>query len=286
MYKRQRLARQAYHYQQLVNLLQQPGIEEIHILSMEYDHRYVGCQSNSLRLPHPRIIYHDHPLVPPGQARNQLIKMFNETDQDWALFLDNDTVIDYRIHGMDIITTIEKNKEILNAHCDVIMPLVPRHQAWGRYVDDNKERISTHIPLFRANYMKSSLFWLKNQIRSGREPILFSEELKELEDWEYVPRVLSQGGSIWAFKTVLIYEFNPNIYSTLFAGENTSSQLANRAKNRQDIQEEQYKKYISSGAYKSSKGKYVWKNMVKNTSPRELWLPIDQDVFGNGLFEI
>jgi hypothetical protein len=279
-----RLARQAYHYQQLTNLLQLQGLETIHILAMDYQQKYVSLLENSLAIPHPRISYHYSDLVPPAAARNQLMRLFNQTKKPWGLFLDNDATIDHRLHGKIVIDVFEKNTDTISSHCDLIVPLSPRHQSWQRWARENAHLTATHVPLWRSNYLKSSVFFLKNRSYYQQEPIYFDEELVELEDWEYVPRMISQGASIWQTNTVMMYEWGMHT-STLYAAVNNQiEQHRLRAVNRDQTREKIFERYAPLGAQRKGK-KMVWSTMNRSLySQDKIWLPIGDDVWGNGLF--
>lgn len=277
----------SFHYQQLCSLLQQQGLQHIHILAMDYDDPpSVSLKSDYLLLDHPRIHYHYSALVPPSQARNQLIDIFGASDDDWGLFLDNDAAIDHRLQGGIVIPVLEKNKSRLNLECDVIVPYSPRHQAWSQWADQHREQMQTHLPIERSNYMKTSVFFLKNRQKLQQPVIYFDAELRELEDYEYVPRVLSQGGSIWQLPTVLMWEWGLNT-STLFNTNTQDSEEQHqlRALNRDSIRQNILEKYAPYGAVKNGT-KINYMRMQRHSRPREIWLPIAEDRWGNGLFSI
>ena len=245
--KKTRLIRIGYHYYQLTWLLEMPGIENIHILSMDYDHKYITCPENIMRLPHPRIIYHDSELVPPSQARNKLIKIFNETDKDWGLFLDNDSIIDPRFDGREIINIIERNLGTINADTDLMTVVSPRQMPFSGFIEKNAEKCQSMTPMKHYTYLKSSLFFLKNFPKFGEEPIYFDEELAMAEDTEYAARLASKGKIIRMISTVILQEFGLND-STLFPAENGKKSFEKRQENLKAIYQMMYERYKDYGA--------------------------------------
>jgi len=275
--KQTQLQRQAYHYRQLVALLEQPGIEDIHILAMEYDHKLITAPDNLLRIPHPRIKYHESELVPPGQARNKLLEVFYASSKDWGLFLDNDSIIDPRHDGRDIVNIIKRNMDQLNKEADLLTVVSPRNEPWTAFVEDNAEKGQHYTPLFARVYLKSSLFFLKNFVKNGQEPIYFDADLKELEDHEFALRLTSRGKVIRQIKTVILSEFGLNT-STLFEGHGTAEdELAARKANMEEHHELFLERYQDHGAERDAKGKPSFKKMKPMVVEKKLWITKDPD---------
>jgi hypothetical protein len=267
-----RLARVAYHFQQLNIFLANPLIETIHVLSMDYKHNLIGIKSDSLYMRSPRVVYHDHELVPPSVARNVLMRMFNATNKPWALFADNDCVIDHRLHGGDIVNIIQNNTHWLE-DCDVLLPTSPRHQPWGQYQIDHAELLTTHVPIEQRSYFKSSIFFLRNRTHYGHEPVLFDESLNELEDWAYVPELLLAGGSLWKLPSVLMNEFGQHT-STLFEATTVEKQTEMRLANWNKIKSDKYLQYKNHGAQRNKLGNITWVNMTHNNLDKWRGLPL------------
>ena len=254
--------RQALHYQQICCLLQTPGIEHIHILAQDYDNTSIITKPKDyLALQHPRITYHHTGQMYPSQARNKLIDVFYATGKDWALFADNDAIIDPRFHGTDICKTIEYNTQWLTKNVDVLVPMSPRHQPFNRYIQQeyDKGNLDTHTPIKRENYCKTTLFWMKNQSRVGRAPIYFDDTLRELEDFDYVGRVLAKDGVIYQLQAVVMGDMGiSEAHSTLFESRE-------RTANFNQVKEYIYKKYFDANHWQGAeKTKFNWSKIGNN----------------------
>lgn len=261
--------RYGLHYQQLVCLLEQPGIENIHVLSMEYGSTSITVPENSLKFPHPRIIYHDSELVPPSHARNKLIKIFNDSGKPWALFADNDAVIDPRHDGRQIINIFEDNVNILNRDCDLIVPLCPMVHPFNDYLEKYRLRLPDETPVERSTWMKGSLFWLKNRKLFDKDIIYFNEEMSTMEDAEYVPRLLSQGGSVWLARSVLLTDLGIHD-STLFPEDEKNNKK--RVEDMAIVHKKMYEDYKKWGCKLKDNDRIDMRNMMPKNADKTLWL--------------
>lgn len=266
------LIRQALHYQQLCCLLQQKGLEDIYILSMDYQkHTEVSNNvrpSHTLYMQNPRIHYIDHKLVPPSQARNVLIDVFNSTRKPWALFADNDAYIDPRYQGEDCVTVIEHFADELAKHADVLSTLSPRHSPFKEQLENNRDSINTHLWLQRRNYIKTTLFFLRNRSRYGEKPVYFDNTLSEMEDFEYQGRILAHGLGTYQLPGVIMQDLGcAEEYSTLFAHKE-------RTADWDTIKADIFKRYQPFGATMSN-NKIKWNKMDKHCTHSNIWLPLD-----------
>ena len=276
-----RHTRQALHYQQVCCLLKTPGVENIHILAQGYtDHTRITLNKDYLTLDHPRIHYHYSEQCSPAQARNKLIKVFESTGKSWGLFADNDAAIDPRFHGENIVNVIEHNEAWLTQNVDVLVPMSPRHQPFNSYIEQeyNKGNLATHTPIRRVNYCKTTLFFLKNQQAVNKENILFDEELTELEDFEYIGRVLSRGGVIYQLQAVVMSDLGLNEqHSTLFENKERVARF-------DEIKQRIYKRYFPRGVWQGSKTQFKWATLGDNKNKQtEYKLPL-QGVEGSVLY--
>lgn len=271
--------RQALHYQQLCCLLRQPGIDEIVVLAQDYDklmkNNVVTRPPHYLLLEHPRIRYIEQSdVLKPGGARNRLIKEFNETNDHWAMFLDNDAIVDPRWHGTECVNIIERNGTALANIASVLSVMSPRHQPYTQYLTTNEELLKTHLPLLKRNYNKTTLFFLRNETVLGREPVLFDENLPQLIDYEYQARQLAAGGAIYQMQSVVMNDMGcDEKHSTLFPGWKDES---DRTKWFETIKEEIFQRYVPYGLKRQANGNTLRWNTIGNNNelPKEYYVPI------------
>ena len=268
------LIRQALHYQQLCTLLQTPHVQDIHILSMDYQ-AHAQTKGNirpaqTLYMDHPRIHYVDHALVSPGVARNVLMKMFNKTDANWGLFLDNDAYVDPRFQGLEFIPVVDHFSDYLAEHVDVLSTTSPRHTPFNKLLAEQQAQLASHIWLDRQSYLKTTVFVLRNRVKYGEEPIYFDEELTHMEDFEYQARLLAKGKGLYKLMGVIMADLGCNEeYSTLFAG-------TNRTENWLEVKQQLYQRYKNAGAVWQNNS-VNWSKMQNQNAPRAIWLPKNLD---------
>ena len=143
--------RRKFHDQQLA-MIQAQGLQPV-VLSMDY-------QPGDRR---PGVTYIDHALVPPGEARNQLLEHFYESDQDWAVFCDNDSFVQaggkYEPLGISIVDWMRQNPlEELPLHA-----FFPIDGAASPYTQVLNESRDTQTWIFRrGSTLRGCCFFLKN----------------------------------------------------------------------------------------------------------------------------
>lgn len=269
-----KLKRYGLHYKQLCCLLKQPGLETINILAMEYeDSKIITLPSDHLFLDHPRIKYHISERVHPGQARNKLMKIFNESSKKWGLFMDNDAAIDPRFHGQTLLTTVDANADYLATKMEAIMFVSPRHEPFNGYIEENAELLKTHLPLQKTNYVKSSAFLLKNRTAYGQEPIYFDNELNNMEDYEYAGRILTSNGAIYKARTGIVNDLGiAEAHSTLFTEGQEETRLSTYPEKRKII----FDRYSPHGLTQTSSGSFRWTKVGDNaTRPQFIYVPLN-----------
>ena len=257
-----RRERQGLHYQQLCSLLQQPGIEDIHILAQAYDYKQpITKPEGYLELKHPRVHYHHTEQMTPAQARNRLIDIYYATRKPWALFADNDAAIDPRWHGRQACEIIDHNTVWLNQHVDILSPVSPRHQPFSKVATEREQKgqLDTHTPIKKENYIKTTLFFMKNRGLQGNKPIYFDETLRELEDYEYQGRVLQAGGTIYQLSSIIMADLGQSEkVSTLFEDQARTTNFA-------EVKERIYKRYFDPNTWQGvDNTKFRWEQINNN----------------------
>lgn len=163
-----------YHDTQL-GWIREKGLQPV-VLSMDYreSDRREG------------VTYIDHQTVPPGQARNVLLDRFYNSDEDWAVFCDNDSFVEirekYEPLGIDIF---EYLRSLESTEFD-IHGFYPIDGAASPYTDMlNKTRDWKSWIFRRGSTMRGCCFFLKNMKKHhGVEP-KFSDKF-EKDDGTFV----------------------------------------------------------------------------------------------------
>ena len=146
--------RKRYHQEQVEWLISQ-GIkpEDIWVSSKDYD------EDDYIK----PLTYFDRPKVdcklPPALGRNDLLKRWYQTDDDWCLVLDNDCVLDQRNKG-NILQWLREGNDLDSVDCFVpVNPQAPGKGAFNRLWEDS--RIDENW-VFQRGELKGTMMFLKN----------------------------------------------------------------------------------------------------------------------------
>lgn len=129
-------------------------------------------------LPHVEYIKHQGKVLLPGEARNKLLEVFYNTDEDFAVFADNDTYLykGEKYGGNDSFVETFRNIPLENlSDVDLFVPVNPANQPFTKDLTDNAEadKISWR---FRPTFMtKTSMFVTKNIKKHHNKEIYFDE---------------------------------------------------------------------------------------------------------------
>lgn len=131
----------------------------------------------------PNVEYINSPQKIPGTARNILIKKFYESDDDFAVFADDDTKLyETENHGdssnfMELIRQSDINSF---ANIDIIAAINPGQTPFSQVV--KREIYQNNLVFNRAYKFNGCLFLLKNLRKYNKPEMYFDEERFEAED--------------------------------------------------------------------------------------------------------
>lgn len=133
-------------------------------------------------------IKHRGDVIPPGHARNFLLKHFYNTQDDFAIFADNDTVL-YELpqhkDSQDFIERLQKLDIKDFAHVGLITPLNPARLAFNK--DVLKKSYDEAYTFRRTSSVKGSLMIIKNIKKHLNKQPLFDEKIFVVRDGELLP---------------------------------------------------------------------------------------------------
>ena len=121
----------------------------------------------------------------PGAARNFLLQQFYNSDADWIILADNDSVLDSRNKG-DIIQWLRDNDQD-DVPCFVpVAPNVPGQGAWKDYFVDRSADLDSNW-IFERGKTKTSFMFLKNLKKHYGFEQYFDEgqHFQSGEDWAF-----------------------------------------------------------------------------------------------------
>jgi hypothetical protein len=173
---------------------------------------------------HENVRYIDGPsdtVLTPGQARNVLLKDFYNSDVDFAIFADNDSVLYDHCDGPEFINHINLNWDKYS-FVDMAMPINPRNEPFNkRYKEEHELYFNNHV-FKKTGNCKGSLFFLKNTKKHYDKEIYNADEFDNGpdggilggEDGDLALQFIVNGLGVYKFENVVLKEMGSDTYST------------------------------------------------------------------------
>jgi len=123
-------------------------------------------------------IKNDGDLLPPGHARNILLKEFYKTDDDFAMFADNDAALYEEEHHKDSANWIDHLRSIDISDLKDIGLISPWNPARNAFSEEVKKKpYDTHYTFTRNGKVGGGIMWIKNVKKHLNQEIYFDEVL-------------------------------------------------------------------------------------------------------------
>lgn len=150
-------------------------------------------------------------------ARNVAIKYLYDSDLDFGIFLDDDSMFTSKSeqYGDNTFKAEDVIKHMFNSDVDLLMPFNPAAAPWRKYYNHYRQYYTDYVWLSRSNTIKGSCFFLKNLKKFKGKEIYMDESLVVWEDHDFAMNMLSQGMKPYKVNNLLLVERNQN-NSTLF----------------------------------------------------------------------
>jgi hypothetical protein len=164
-------SRQRFHLQQLNELVANPNITSVTVLAMNYPHTF--------SYTHPKIQFIHTNKIRVAVARNILLNMFFNTDDEWCIIADNDSWLDSHL---DFITEISNTK--FDKRTATLMPLLP-----SLFSIDTVKNELTYLD--DPNFISTVAFY-RNLPKHGIEPVFYDTSFTINEDVDFGFRILER----------------------------------------------------------------------------------------------
>jgi|SRR6185503_6057843 len=180
----------------------------VHILAQRYKEEWFR------KGPVYKVRSKSSPLLLPGFARNELLKEFYRSSDEWGLLLDNDAMLYQHQDGPTIFAHMQKFSARWSG-VDIWVPLDPRNEPFSKRLTD---------PLYRKNIelrkcglsIKGSMYVLRRPV--SKDKIFFQETLDKGfagEDGMFVADAVIAGWACYVCTTVVLREVVSGKYTTI-----------------------------------------------------------------------
>jgi hypothetical protein len=161
-------------------------------------------------------IKHTGDVIPPGHARNKLLEHYYQTNDDFAVFADNDCVLYELPQHKDSIDFIERLRKLDMKDFDavgIITPLNPARTAFSQ--DIGKASYDENYTFRRYARVGGGLLFIKNLQKHANEKLYFDEvnfgyvddELVPGEDSDFAYTLWKAGHGTYATNHAIMQEY-------------------------------------------------------------------------------
>ena len=208
--------RRKYHNEQ-VDWFLKKGIK-LCILAQHYsDDDYIQNEN-------VKYIVHDEEnvVLTPGQARNKLLDEFYNSDEDFAIFADNDSVLRDPDNSLSFFDEMNKQPAADYKAVDLFVPINPINEPFTKKWEEGKELYDNNHVFVRHTNIKGSLFFLRNLKKFYDLELKFAPEYDKSdsggilggEDGDFALMLISEGYGVYKNENVVLRELGSDSYST------------------------------------------------------------------------
>lgn len=266
--------RKEYHTRQIDWALSK-GLE-VFVLPQEYENSDYDNRVNYLTNYATELMF-------PSAARNYLLGDFYCSEDEYALFADNDSALwddDQHIDSKDFIDIFNKIPINELKDIDMFVPIAPNEEGFNGFWNKNKERLAKNLVFERKPCCKGSLFVLKNLNKVYGQAFCFDIDNFQKdgimiggEDNDFSLNLLNNGYGCYSCKNIILHEYASISHSTW-----SNKDRAEASKPMKQI-------FINKYGL-TTKGKRLSYDAVYKNSPRpkKVDVPKNSDTVWNSLF--
>ncbi len=184
-----------------------------------------------------RYIFNDGEVQIADTARNVLLKEFYQTDEDFCIMVDDDSILysgqDKYADGDSIFATMQNMDIGEFKHVDLFFPVSPRHEPFGDYVKANQETLKDYLVFETSLRAKGSMVFLKNIKKHHNLEIYLDGDKHRDEngvfvgggDFYFAYQLMYLGLGVYKSKNLILNEL-ASAHSSWAVGEDARSKYA------------------------------------------------------------
>lgn len=219
----------------------------------------------------------------PGDARNQCLKHFYQTDDDYCFLLDDDIILfEDKVCSGNIIDILQGADHLIEYKIGIMMPILPAYDPYSEFLEKYGETIKSNFVLKNRPHMSSQFMIVKNFKKFYNQEIFFRENWCEAdcsvkfgEDAIFSLDITKLGYGSYKLWNWSVYDLGATI-STHSNGVQTREQITNRFRAIAKELAEMYNIEIKPGG-KSGQMVQWSKFGLKHGNARELVIPFKQE---------
>jgi hypothetical protein len=205
-----RSKRVEYHNKQVDWAIQQ-GLE-VFVVAQHYEPNEYRSDVTYLEYQYPEGIT----LFLPGEARNVCLKHYYQSDADFAIIADNDSILydgEQHCDSKDFVKVFNSIELSNLAPVDLFVPLNPRRMPFSKTISDNQTLFDNNLVFHRTPDAKGSFIVTKNIKKHYGLELYYDESfvnpdrtLIPLEDVDFGMNFLYNGLSLYMLHNIILKE--------------------------------------------------------------------------------
>jgi hypothetical protein len=260
------------HHKKQIDWAKQQGLTPV-VCAQEYqEHEYLPDVEYPVKLK-TRVL--------PAEARNMLLGLFYNSNEDFAVFADNDSVLydkEHHVFSKDFNQKFQQLSVEQLRHVDMFFPLNPGKVPFTADVEKNKMLYETNWVFQRHTDSKGSFLVVKNIKKHYGKEIYFDEDYRNSdgsmmshEDIDFACQFLSEGLKTYQCKNLILKEFS--VQHSTWARNDARGDMQHAGKKRL---QEKFQLPVNS------QGVAQYKRLYTHV-PQTLYIPVSGNV---GLLDI
>ena len=118
----------------------------------------------------------------PGDARNQCLKHFYQTDDDYCFLLDDDIILfEDKVCSGNIVDILQGADHLLDYKIGIMMPILPAYDPYSEFLEKYGDTIKSNFVLKNRPHMSSQFMIVKNFKKFYNQEIFFKENWCEAD---------------------------------------------------------------------------------------------------------
>ena len=203
-----RQKRLAYHTRQLQWL--RNWHNDLHITVCAQNYTQAELQHNLVDE------YYQRPKIGVSKARNVLLEQFYSSDEDWCLFMDDDSILYDNERHVDTPNFVNKFFSYDLTNIDAFWPIDPSR--WPTAQLNTQGQLDDWYKLVGVDHLKTSFWFYRNTKKFYNQELYFDESLRHGTDGEFALKLLTNNRSLYIIQNIKLKELGKD-HSTLANSE-------------------------------------------------------------------
>lgn len=189
---------------------------------------------DSFRSPGVEYFGYSGAVLKQWKVRNIFLKEFYNSDEDYCIIADNDSILYDHFDGKEFIRAfIQNGKEFSNYGIDAIVPIDAAKSPFNKYVSDRKDAYDSNYVFNPVLFFRTAFFILRNIKKHRKKEIYFrdfseNENLGRADDFFFSHDLNKNGCRCFKTYNIILKDMVGERYSILSQDNEERTRLINQ----------------------------------------------------------